>query len=68
MDRPEAQPKARVSAARIWSVGEKVIHANFGAGEVTHTFGSGEKISIAVKFIGMGSKILDPRLAPIEPA
>ena len=57
-----------MSAARSWSVGEKVIHANFGEGEVTHTFGSGEKISIAVKFIGMGSKILDPRLAPIEPA
>ena len=37
-------------------MGEKVIHANFGEGEVTHTFGSGEKISIAVKFIGMGSK------------
>ncbi|QNJ07724.1 DNA-dependent ATPase I and helicase II [Synechococcus sp. Minos11] len=68
VDRAEAQPKARVSAARSWSVGEKVIHANFGEGEVTHTFGSGEKISIAVKFIGMGSKILDPRLAPIEPA
>ena len=68
VDRPEAQPKERVSAARSWSVGEKVIHANFGEGEVTHTFGSGEKISIAVKFIGMGSKILDPRLAPIEPA
>ena len=68
VDRPEAQPKKRVSAARSWSVGEKVIHANFGEGEVTHTFGSGEKISIAVKFIGMGSKILDPRLAPIEPA
>ena len=34
--------------------------------EVTHTFGSGEKVSIAVKFAGMGPKILDPRLAPIE--
>ena len=68
VDRPEPQPQARVSAARSWRVGEKVIHANFGEGEVTHTFGSGEKISIAVKFIGMGSKILDPRLAPIEPA
>ncbi|QNI69428.1 DNA-dependent ATPase I and helicase II [Cyanobium sp. NS01] len=34
---------------------------------MTHLFGSGEKISIAVKFEGMGPKILDPRLAPIEP-
>jgi DNA helicase-2/ATP-dependent DNA helicase PcrA len=33
---------------------------------VTHLFGAGEKVSIAVKFQGMGAKILDPRLAPIE--
>ena len=32
VDRAEAQPKKRVSAARSWSVGEKVIHANFGEG------------------------------------
>ncbi|MEC8213711.1 MAG: UvrD-helicase domain-containing protein [Cyanobacteriota bacterium] len=52
---------------RSWSVGDKVIHSSFGLGEITHTFGSGEKVSIAVKFTGMGPKILDPRLAPIEP-
>ncbi len=52
---------------RSWSVGDRVSHASFGLGEVTHTFGSGEKVSIAVKFAGMGPKILDPRLAPIEP-
>jgi DNA helicase-2/ATP-dependent DNA helicase PcrA len=47
-------------------VGDRVLHASFGEGEITHTFGSGEKVSIAVKFAGMGPKILDPRLAPIE--
>ncbi len=52
---------------REWAVGDRVFHANFGEGEVTHTFGSAEKISIAVKFQGMGPKILDPRLAPIKP-
>ena len=52
---------------RSWSVGDRVLHSSFGEGEVTHTFGSGEKVSIAVKFPGMGPKILDPRLAPIEP-
>ena len=41
-------------------------HSAFGEGQVTHLFGSGEKISLAVKFEGMGPKILDPRLAPIE--
>ncbi len=51
---------------KSWSVGDKVIHNNFGIGEISHIFGSGEKISIAVKFNGMGPKILDPRLAPIK--
>jgi DNA helicase-2/ATP-dependent DNA helicase PcrA len=47
-------------------VGDRLLHSSFGEGRVTHLFGSGEKISIAVKFEGMGPKILDPRLAPIE--
>ncbi|KGG37530.1 UvrD-helicase domain-containing protein [Prochlorococcus sp. SS52] len=50
-----------------WSIGDVVIHSRFGRGEITHVFGSGEKISIAIKFIGMSPKILDPRLAPIKP-
>jgi DNA helicase-2/ATP-dependent DNA helicase PcrA len=57
----------RRSAAHSWAVGDQLRHGSFGVGTVTHLFGSGEKISIAVKFEGMGPKILDPRLAPIEP-
>ena len=53
--------------AKTWAVGDRVHHATFGEGSVTHLFGSGQKISLAVKFEGMGPKILDPRLAPIEP-
>jgi DNA helicase-2/ATP-dependent DNA helicase PcrA len=53
--------------ARDWAVGDRLRHAAFGEGLVTHLFGSGQKVSIAVKFEGMGPKILDPRLAPIEP-
>ena len=49
-----------------WAIGDKLIHAKFGKGEIIHIFGSGEKISIAVKFGNKGSKILDPRLAPIR--
>ena len=59
--------QAGPAPGRSWSVGDRVSHSSFGIGEVTHTFGSGEKVSIAVKFAGMGPKILDPRLAPIEP-
>ncbi len=55
------------SSNKKWAIGDRVKHVKFGEGEITHTFGSGEKVSIAVKFSGMGPKILDPRLAPIEP-
>ena len=73
-DKPSSAPanavrrrQAGPAPGRSWQVGDQVMHASFGVGEITHTFGSGEKISIAVKFAGMGPKILDPRLAPIEP-
>lgn len=49
-----------------WSVGDRVSHSIFGEGKISHIFGSGEKISIAIKFNGMSPKIIDPRLAPIE--
>jgi DNA helicase-2/ATP-dependent DNA helicase PcrA len=65
-----AQPANAVrrrGTSKTWAVGDRLLHSSFGEGHVTHLFGSGEKISIAVKFEGMGPKILDPRLAPIEP-
>lgn len=37
-----------------WKVGELLIHDAFGTGEVTHIFGSGNKISLAVRFPGLG--------------
>jgi DNA helicase-2/ATP-dependent DNA helicase PcrA len=74
VDRPSAgeatQPANAVrrrGTSKTWAVGDRLLHSSFGEGHVTHLFGSGEKISIAVKFEGMGPKILDPRLAPIEP-
>ena len=54
------------SKGKSWIVGDKLIHSKFGKGEIIHIFGSGEKISLAVKFGEKGSKILDPRLAPIR--
>jgi DNA helicase-2/ATP-dependent DNA helicase PcrA len=74
VDRPSASEAAqpanavrRRGTSKAWAVGDRLLHSSFGEGHVTHLFGSGEKISIAVKFEGMGPKILDPRLAPIEP-
>jgi DNA helicase II / ATP-dependent DNA helicase PcrA len=57
----------RRAPSHSWAVGDRLLHSSFGEGWVTHLFGSGERISIAVKFEGMGPKILDPRLAPIQP-
>ena len=49
-----------------WRIGELLIHDTFGTGEVTHVFGSGNKISIAVKFPGLGQKIIDPKRANLQ--
>ena len=49
-----------------WTVNDRVEHSSFGEGKITHVFGTGEKISLAIKFSGMGPKILDPRLAPLK--
>ena len=54
------------SPGKRWSVNDRVEHSSFGEGIITHVFGSGEKISLAIKFSGMGPKILDPRLSPLK--
>ena len=51
---------------QIWQVGDTVLHKTFGNGEITHVFGEGTKISVAIKFPGLGQKIVDPRLAKLE--
>ena len=48
-----------------WQVGDLIIHETFGTGQITHVFGSGHKISIAIKFPS-GQKILDPGRASIR--
>ncbi|NJL98722.1 MAG: hypothetical protein HC924_07865 [Synechococcaceae cyanobacterium SM2_3_2] len=61
-----AKPRG-IRADQSWTVGERIEHSQFGFGQITHVFGSGQKVTLAVKFPGLGQqKILDPRLAPIE--
>ncbi len=43
-----------------WLVGDHIIHYSFGEGEVTHVLGSENKINLAIKFKGLGRKIIDP--------
>jgi DNA helicase-2/ATP-dependent DNA helicase PcrA len=49
-----------------WQVGDKVLHMSFGIGEITHIFGTGNKISVAIKFDNLGQKIIDPKVARLQ--
>ncbi len=49
-----------------WTVGDKVVHKGFGAGQITHIFGAGNKICLAIKFPGLGQKIVDPKLTALQ--
>ncbi|MBO3462472.1 DNA helicase PcrA [Aetokthonos hydrillicola Thurmond2011] len=49
-----------------WQVGDQVLHKTFGVGEITHIFGNGSKISLAIKFDSLGQKIIDPRVANLQ--
>ncbi|AKG20510.1 DNA helicase PcrA [Calothrix sp. 336/3] len=49
-----------------WAVGDKVLHKTFGLGEITHVFGVGNKVSVAIKFASLGQKIVDPRVAQLQ--
>jgi DNA helicase-2/ATP-dependent DNA helicase PcrA len=54
--------KSNGATSLTWEVGDRVIHANFGEGVVTHIFGTGLKVNLAIKFPGISPKIIDPRL------
>ena len=63
------RPKAERTSQAIdidWSVGDRVLHHEFGAGEVTHILGSGKKATLAVKFMAMGVTKIIPKVAPME--
>jgi DNA helicase-2/ATP-dependent DNA helicase PcrA len=51
-----------------WNVGDVVVHKAYGAGEVTHIFGAGNKICLAIKFTGQGRKIIDPKITALQRA
>lgn len=67
----KSEPEAKITKlsknqSPEWKVGEFLIHDSFGTGEITHVFGSGNKISIAVKFSGLGQKIIDPKRTSLQ--
>ncbi|MEL6223149.1 MAG: DNA helicase PcrA [Cyanobacteria bacterium J06626_14] len=58
-------PKA-IAEGVTFTVGDRVIHPQFGPGEITHVFGAGAKMCLAIKFAGQGQKIIDPKLTPLQ--
>ncbi|MGB3492442.1 MAG: DNA helicase PcrA [Elainellaceae cyanobacterium] len=58
-------PKA-VAEGETFTVGDRVIHPQFGPGEITHVFGAGPKMCLAIKFPSQGQKIIDPKLTPLQ--
>lgn len=75
-----AQPPASVQSAQSaqteangqtqppqnWVVGDRLIHSIFGVGHVTHVFGSGNKLCLAIKFPSGGQKIIDPKITALQ--
>ncbi|HEY9859814.1 MAG TPA: 3'-5' exonuclease, partial [Candidatus Obscuribacterales bacterium] len=49
-----------------WTVGDRIVHKAFGVGQVTHIFGKADKICLAIKFPGLGQKIIDPKITVLE--
>jgi DNA helicase-2/ATP-dependent DNA helicase PcrA len=64
--RPVVAPKGPRVKVEALEVGDRVRHEKFGEGVVARIIGSGEKATLAVSFPGLGQKILDPRIAPLE--
>jgi DNA helicase-2/ATP-dependent DNA helicase PcrA len=52
--------------AQDWSIGDRLVHKAFGIGQVTHIFGAGNKICLAIKFPDLGQKIIDPKITVLE--
>ncbi|MHC5741775.1 MAG: DNA helicase PcrA [Nostoc sp.] len=59
-------PNGKQDSTQNWQVGDRVLHKTFGLGEITHVFGTGSKMSVAIKFASLGQKIVDPRVAQLQ--
>ncbi|MDJ1175329.1 DNA helicase PcrA [Roseofilum capinflatum] len=66
-DKPTSKGKKSQKKNTGWQVGDRVLHRSFGVGQITHVFGGkGEQQSVAVQFTGLGRKILNPKVVPLQ--
>ena len=66
LDRSADNPSSQSENTLNWLVGDRLVHNSFGVGQVTHIFGSGKKLCLAVKFPGAGQKIIDPKITTLQ--
>jgi len=66
LDRGADDPSSQSENTLNWLVGDRLVHSSFGVGQVTHIFGSGKKLCLAVKFPGAGQKIIDPKITTLQ--
>ena len=62
--RRKKEEAAEVEKTIDWSVGDRVLHKEFGEGQVTHILNGGTKPTLAVKFLEIkGTKILSQNVS-----
>lgn len=66
MNSRRVKPSQTLHSSRDWQIGDRLVHPHFGKGIITHILGSGKKVSLAIKFPGIGNKIIDPKLAKLH--
>ncbi|NEO86662.1 MAG: DNA helicase PcrA [Spirulina sp. SIO3F2] len=62
VERAEPTPKELTD----WRVGDRVLHSQYGEGEITHVFGTKKKVHLGIRFVDLeGPKIVDAKIAPL---
>jgi DNA helicase II / ATP-dependent DNA helicase PcrA len=64
----QSKPSERPAKGGVldWVVGDRAVHEQFGVGKVTHIFGTGPKMCVAVKFSDGQQRIINPHLVPLR--
>ena len=62
----DAGDRTATNLGQNWKVGDRILHKTFGIGQISHIFGTGNKLCLAIKFPSVGQKIIDPKIAPLQ--
>jgi DNA helicase II / ATP-dependent DNA helicase PcrA len=66
LSKKSAKPSSKPVKQEDWQVGDRIMHTSFGEGKISNLLGTGDKMFLAISFAGIGKKIIDPKLAPIQ--